>query len=159
VADFIASIHNVVEALNVAPPVEKKEELLFERIKKLKNEVRELKKLNLPIAFENRVVKVINDCDFIIDRDELKKEILDKEKEILDKEKVIDYLVTTDGIVFKPHLKGDKEDECSIKHLGNQIYEISYFDHDKQGYSVAEQNLINTQMILFPSSIRTIVLK
>jgi hypothetical protein len=47
--------------------------------------------------------------------------------------------------------------ECSIKHLGRQIYLVGYFDHYKNGGSSPSKNYINQYMILFPSEIKKII--
>ena len=47
--------------------------------------------------------------------------------------------------------------ECSIKHIGRQIYLVGYFDFHKAGGSCGGQDRINQYVILFPSEIAEIV--
>lgn len=72
----------------------------------------------------------------------------------------IEYLITSNDQVFKPTQKDSLDDECTIKHLGRQIYLVGYFDFNKQGYSKGyEQNKVNKYMILFPADIKRIIFK
>ena len=72
----------------------------------------------------------------------------------------IEYLITSGGQVFEPCKKGESNnDECSIKHLGRQIYLIGFFDFYKQGFCSAHQNKINKYMILFPNDIKRVIFK
>lgn len=86
--------------------------------------------------------------------------------------KEIKYIITTSDECFEVRPKGEFikcpdvsskiEDECSIKHLGKQIYEVKYFDPYITGSylsNVNSQNRINSKMILFPSNIKRVVFK
>ena len=79
----------------------------------------------------------------------------------------IEYLVTTNDSIFYRCPKGFTQDprrrpgvpmdECSIKHIGKQIYLVGYFDFNKKGSSIhGEQNRINQYTLLFPSAIKEI---
>lgn len=71
----------------------------------------------------------------------------------------IKRLITSNGEVFEPHKIDHSKfcpTECTIKHLGRQIYLVGYFDHYKQGYTDAYENKINKYMLLFPSGIKRI---
>jgi len=78
----------------------------------------------------------------------------------------IDYLITNSRVYY-PCAKGQEIldpsrsrnststlDECTIKHIGRQIYLIGYFDWDKQGYGSGRQNPINQYILVFPSNIK-----
>jgi hypothetical protein len=83
----------------------------------------------------------------------------------------IDYLITNNNIAYTPCPKGNfpKDpdpnginliDECSIKHIGRQIYLVGYFDFHKQGYAtMGKQSPINQYILLFPNDIKRIVYK
>lgn len=58
--------------------------------------------------------------------------------------------------------KANSPDECLIKHLGKQIYQVKYFDPYKGGgYSslAHKQNRVNSKIILFPNDIKRIIFK
>jgi hypothetical protein len=91
---------------------------------------------------------------------------------IFKKKRKIEWLKTKNGETFEVCEKGDFVkypefssaimDECSIKHIGNQIYLVGYFDENKGGnYNRIgnAQNMINKWTIIFPSEIKRIEFK
>lgn len=83
------------------------------------------------------------------------------------KRRKIKYLETVTGEVFEACPKGKfwkgegyhkwaMKDQCTIKHLGRQIYLVGYFDFHKAGGSYAGQNLINQYSIFFPAMIKRV---
>lgn len=85
----------------------------------------------------------------------------------LPRKQKIKSIYLTNGEYFEPCPKGEFEkegsltgsfkNECSIKHLGRQIYRIGYFKFSKQGYSRhGEQSRINQHIIVFPSQIERV---
>jgi hypothetical protein len=78
--------------------------------------------------------------------------------------KEIEALLTENGVwhVVQPNVSEElaaTEDECSIKHLGKQIYEVKFFDEYKGDSLSHKQNKVNSKIIYFPSDIKRIIFK
>ena len=71
----------------------------------------------------------------------------------------IDFLVTSEGKTFEASNPDGFNGECTIKHIGRQIYLVGYFDPYKAKQINALSNKVNKYILLFPSGIKHISFK